>query len=136
MSAITKGLRDAAVANAALVALVSTYRGGPAIFTGKVPDDAVLPYVFISDVNTAPGVTDVKNSAGRDVQYDVFCFAPNKGSTVLVEDMAEEARKTYQRQPITIAGFTTIIASVNGPIPQDDDEAFGRVLTVTLTLSG
>ncbi len=133
-SEFVTGVRAAAVANGTLTALLSTYRGEPAIFTGEVPDDAALPYLLIQHVTQIPGRVDVKNSAGRQPSIDIHCYTENTGSSILVEDIAEQVYLTYHRQSIAVTGFATIISSVDGPEPLDGTDVFGRVLTVTLTL--
>lgn len=122
--------------NATLTALLSTYRTLPAVFTGEVPDDAALPYVLIDAVNDDPGPLDIKNNVGRQIVRDVKAFTNRNGSVATVESIAEEIRNTFHRKAssISITGFTTVIAQVSGPAPLDDDQAFGRVVTVTLVL--
>jgi len=132
MSIVSSALNDRLVADATLVALVSTYRGEAAVFTvDPPPDGATLPYI-ISAGEVVQTPFDTKNSRGRELWRDVRCYALKNGSAVTVEAMAERVRALLHRQPLTIAGFGVWLAECTGPIVADEDEAYGRIVTVRM----
>lgn len=134
MSVWTKTLYDALVGDATLAGLLSTYGGLPAVFTtDPVPGDATLPYIVTAgEVSQAP--FDTKLSRGRRIMRDVRCFAAASGSAETVEAIAERVRELLHRQPLVIPGFVWLIGECSGPIVADEPDAYGRVVTVTITV--
>jgi hypothetical protein len=131
MAEITKALYDRLSGDATLAAMLSTYGGTAAVFsTHPIPDDAALPYVTITSLAEAP--FDTKNSRGRDVSYDVGCYAEDLGSAVLVEQIKERVRTLLHRYKLTITNFATRIAEVSGTLQADEDGVFGRIVTIRL----
>lgn len=115
-----------------LTALLGTYRGEPAIFTtDPAPGDAVLPYIVTAGEVVA-NPEDTKTTRGRELWRDVRCYAPATGSAVTVEAMAERVRALLHRQALTIDGFVWIWASCSGPIVADEEDAYGRIVTVQM----
>jgi hypothetical protein len=116
-----------------LTGLLAVYGGEPAIFTtDPAPGDAVLPYIV------APGAVldtpfDTKVSRGRSVWRDIRCYAPATGSAALVEQIAERVRVLFHRHKLEVTGHETIIADTDGPTGADEEDAYGRIVTVKLT---
>ena len=134
MSVLTAAIHDVLAGDAALVALLATYGGRPAVFTtDPAPGDAPLPYVVTAgDVVQIPW--DTKLTRGREVWRDVRCYAAASGSAVTVEAIAERVRALLHRQAITIDGFTWVLAECSGPIVADEQDVYGRVLTAKFTI--
>lgn len=120
-----------------LVALLSTYRTLPAVFTADpVPEDADLPYVVTAGtVGDLGGAFDTKNAGGREILKDVRCYAEDTGSASLVESIKERVRVLFHRHALAVTGFTTAIAEVVGITPVDEDGVYGRVVSVRLSLT-
>jgi len=114
--------------------MLSTYGGVPAVFTiDPAPGDATLPYIVTAgDVSVVP--FDTKLTRGRTIVRDVRCYASASGSAATVEAMAERARALLHRQELTIAGFVWIWAECTGPITADERDAYGRIVTVRMTV--
>jgi hypothetical protein len=117
-----------------LASLLASYQGEPAVFTtDPAPESAVLPFIV-----TAGSVTespfDTKTTRGRTVWRDVRCYAPATGSARPVEEIAERARWLLHRYRLVVDGQEVWIAEVSGPIAADEDDAYGRVLTLRLVL--
>lgn len=140
---LTKAIRDALAADAALVALLSSYDppgagpAVPAIFTDPLPEQAVAPFVVLSgEVSQEPVLDDNDTGRGREVLYDVRCYTEQDGSRVLVDQIAERVRTVLHRQTLTIAGATHVQTIVSGPIVGDEIDLFGRVLTLRVIFDG
>lgn len=132
--AITEAIYDHLRADATLVALLANYGGQPAIFTADpVPGDATLPYIVTAgDAVSSP--FDTKTTRGRQIWRDVRCFTSATGSVKEVEDIADRVRALLHRQSFSIVGFAWIWAECSGPIVADEQDAYGRVVTVKLTI--
>ena len=130
MSILTQAIYDKLSADATLVALLADYRGGPAIFTtDPPPGDATLPYIVSAgDVTQVP--FDTKTTLGREVFRDVRCYAEADGSAVVVEEIAERVRELLHRQALVVTGFVWFLAECTGPWTADDDDAYGRIVTI------
>jgi len=53
---------------------------------------------------------------------------------VTVEAIAERVRALLHRQPLTIPGFAGLMAECSGPIGADEPDAYGRIVTVRMTV--
>lgn len=140
---LTKAIRDALVADATLVALLSSYDPpgaegpSPAIFTDPIPEGAQAPFVVLSgEVSQEPLLDDNSNGLGSEVLYDVRCYTAQGGSRVLVKQIANRIRALLHRQPLTIAGFAWVDTRVSGPIVGDEVDLYGRVLTARVLVDG
>jgi len=129
---LTTAIREVLTGDATLVGMVGTYEGEPAIFTvDPAPGDAVLPYIVTAgEVVDTPA--DTKTTLGRELWRDVRCYAPATGSAVTVEAMAERVRALLHRQTMEIDGFVWVWASCDGPIAADEEDAYGRIVTVRM----
>jgi hypothetical protein len=130
---ITQAIYTRLVGDGTLTAMVNMYNGLPAIFTTSIaPGDAVLPYIVASTlVSQAP--YDTKTSLGRITMIDVRCYTAETGSAVLVEQLAERVRTLLHRQPLIIVDHTWLWSSCSGPVSIDETDAYGRLVTVTVT---
>ena len=134
MGEITAAFHDRLAGSAALVALLASYRGAPAIFTaGTAPEDATKPYIVVSGEVTQDA-WDTKTTRGRQLWRDIRCYTAKDGSAVVVESLAELARALFHRHRLIIGGFEVIVAEVGGPIAVDEATAYGRVVTVRLVM--
>jgi hypothetical protein len=130
MNVLTQALYSRLAGDGALVALVNTYRGQPAIFTtDPAPDNAELPYIVTAG-NFSDAPFDTKTVLGRDIRRDVRCYAAADGSAVTVESTAERVRALLHRQPLDVDGFGVFLAECTGPIVADEPDAYGRIVTV------
>lgn len=134
MGAITAAFYDLLAGDPTLAGLLSTYGGNPAVFTtDPAPGDAIMPYVVTAgEVSLIP--FDSKTTLGRTIMRDVRCYTAADGSTVAVEAIAERVRALFHRQWIVIAGFNWILAECSGPIVADERDAYGRIVTVRMTM--
>lgn len=130
MSVFTEGFHAALIGDATLVALLSIFNGEPAVFTTRlVPPGAKLPYIVTTgEISNVP--FDTKNTLGRTINRDIRCFTELTGSAVIVEQIAARVREIFHRKSIVFVGFATFITDVTGPIEIDEDDAYGRVVTV------
>lgn len=117
-----------------LVGLLGSYRGGPAVFTtDPAPGDATLPYIVTAG-QVADAAFDTKTTRGRTLIRDLRCYSAASGSAATVEAIAERVRALLHRQTLEIDGFVWIWAECSGPIVADEQDAYGRIVTVTMTV--
>ena len=131
---LTESFHDLMAGDPTLVAMLATYKGAPAVFTtDPVPGDALLPYIVTAgEVVDTP--FDTKTSRGRTAWRDVRCYDNANGSAAQVELMAERVRALFHRQAISITDFEWIWGECSGPIVADEQDAYGRIVTVKLTI--
>jgi hypothetical protein len=134
VNVITAAFQSRMANDATLAALLATYDGVPAVFTtDPVPGDATLPYV-VSAGEAVNMPFDTKTTLGRKIWRDVRCYDSANGSAVKVEAIADRVRVLFHRQSFLIPGFAWILAECSGPIVADEQDAYGRIVTVKLTL--
>ena len=134
MNALTQAIYDKLAGDAPLAALLATYGALPAIFTtDPAPGDATLPYLVTAG-SVAVTAFDTKTTLGRVVARDVRCYAAASGSAETVEEIAARVRTLLHRQALVIPGFVWILSECAGPIAADEQDAYGRVVTVSLTM--
>ena len=134
MSAVTEAIYDALAGDGTLTALLTTYGGEPAIFTtDPAPGDAELPYI-VSAGEVAQTPFDTKTTRGRAVVRDVRCYTEASGSAVAVEAIAERVRALLHRQTLAISDFECVVADCSGPVAADGQDAYGRIVSIRLTI--
>lgn len=132
MSILTQAVYDRLAGDSALVAMLATYKGAPAIFTmHPVPGDARLPYVVsVGEISQVP--FDTKTCRGRELIRDVRVYADADGNPILVEAIAERVRALLHRGALTITGFQWVLSNVVGPIVADESHTYGRVVSMSV----
>lgn len=132
MSILTAAIQDRLAGDLTLAGLLSQYKGSPAVFTtDPAPGDAQLPYIITpGEISQAP--FDTKTTRGRELIRDVRCYAAATGSAVEIEAIVERARVLLHRQPLSIDGFTWLLSDVSGPILADEEDTYGRILSLSL----
>jgi hypothetical protein len=131
---LTSALYQVLAGDGPLAGLLSSYGGRPAVFTtDPAPGDAEFPYI-VSAGQFADAPFDTKNTRGRTVRRDVRCYDAAGGSAVTVEAIAERVRALLHRQPIVLTGFAWLWGECSGPISADEPDAYGRIVTVTMTV--
>lgn len=129
---LTEAIYDRLSGDAELAGLLASYEGGPAIFTvDPAPGNASLPYI-VSAGTTSQRPFEAKNQAGREMFRDIRCYSADTGSAETVEAMAERVRALLHRHRLVIDGFSTLVAEVSGPVTADEDDAYGRIVSLRL----
>lgn len=132
MQALTQALYDKLADDGTLTDLLSTYHGEPAIFTTEpAPGDAEMPYIVTAG-EVAQEPFDTKTTEGRIPTRDVRCYAPAGGSAITVEEIAGRVRALLHRQAMSIDGYTWVMSECSGPIAADEQDAYGRIVTVRM----
>lgn len=136
-SAINKGIYDRMANDATLTAMLSTYKGSPAIFTiATIPTDATFPIITANeDFSVLP--FDTKTIEGRQVTRFVRVFTEASGSRVLMDDIAERVRVLFHRQhlSVTIQGYQVLIIEVTGPeFLATDERIYGVEMEIRFVL--
>ena len=132
MSLVTRALYERLAGDYELTSLLSSYNGSPAIFTvDPPPGDAVLPYI-VSAGEVAQAPFDTKTDQGRDLRRDVRCYTEADDDGMTIEAIAERVRALLHRQPLAVDGFGIFIAECQGPIAADEEDAYGRIVSVRM----
>jgi hypothetical protein len=134
VTALQNAMHERLSTDAVIASGVTPYRSKPAVFSelpvqGWTDPDAV--YIVISPpVNDDP--RDSKNTTrAREVMHDVSVYGPQTGDSSLVDTLAERVRDLLHREPLTVSGYGTLIASCTGPIiAPTDDLIYGRIVMV------
>lgn len=131
---LTEAIYTRMADDATLVALLAGYKSEPAVFTtDPAPGDATLPYI-VSAGEVAQQPNDTKTTRGRLVWRDIRCYAPATGSAEAVEGIAERVRALFHRHELEVDGFELVVAECSGPIAADEDDTYGRIVTLRLVL--
>ncbi|MEE8262754.1 MAG: DUF3168 domain-containing protein [Gammaproteobacteria bacterium] len=119
---ITQAFFDALSADSNLVALLSTFSGQPAIFTGRtIPPDADRPYVWtVGEASQEPD-EEAKDTAARTLVRDIWIVADDKGSADEVEEIAERVREIMHRAALTL-GAVQWRTMASGPRMGETDD--------------
>jgi hypothetical protein len=134
LNALTQGIYDYLSADPTLVGMLASYDGAPAIFTiDPVPGDAVLPYL-VSAGDVTDTSFDTKLDLGRRIWRDVRCYAMADGDSMPVEEIAERVRALLHRHKLVVAGYGTLVAECSGPTASNEQDAYGRIVTVKLIM--
>ena len=134
MSVLTDALHSVLADDATLAGLLALYEGEAAVFTtDPAPDDANLPYIVTAG-EVAQTPWDTKTTQGRRAVRDVRCYTAKTGSAATVEAIAERVRALLHRQTIAVDDYDVIIARCTGPVAADEEDAYGRIVSVELVV--
>ena len=133
MSVFTAAIYSKMNGDATLTALLNSYNGNPAVFSGdRIPDNAELPYITISG-NIAVSRADTKTTQGREILRDIGCWDHQSSSVLNVENIAERVHDLFHRVALTITGHTNWLTEASGPITTPPEEGvFGRIVTLRI----
>jgi hypothetical protein len=82
-----------------------------------------------------PGVGETKTTTGRFVMHDIGLYKTEDGDPSDIQDMAELVRDTLHRNQLAVSGYgNALIVKAMGPIEVDEDQVYGRIVTVSLDL--
>lgn len=105
-----------------------------------VPADAKLPYVVISGpVSDEPD--DTFDAEYRTPEVDLHAYTARReaggSSAAPVNDIAERIRALFHRQNFAadITGYRALAIRCSGPIVNDGNNAYGRVVTARCLLT-
>jgi hypothetical protein len=134
MGPVTEAMHARLANDGTLISLLAAHNGEPAVFTTEpVPGKAEMPYIVTAG-EAASRPFDTKTSRGREIWRDVRCYAAASGSAERVEAMAERVYALLHRLPLAVEGFGVLLAECTGPIVADEDDAYGRVVTVRMIM--
>lgn len=130
MKVLQDAIFDRLAGSATITAGIGTFQGVPAIFTRfPIPGGAPARRITISS-SISDDPWDTKTSTGREVITDITVWTEESGDPSLVESLAEEVRALFHREPVDVTGYGNFIAVVGGPIENDDDQMYGRVISM------
>lgn len=105
----------------------------PAIFTAKLPEGAIAPFILlVGEISQEAVLDDNGEGRGREVLYDIACYTNETGSLAEVIQISERVRSVLHRRPLLISGKTHINTIISGPIVSDDIDLYGRTLTARI----
>jgi len=116
---------------------LAAYRSTKAIFTRfPVPEDAPDEYVFVGPP-IAASESGGKNLAGRAIVRDVTSVTLATGDPTRVNALASAVRSALRRWQPDLAGLArVIVAEPSGPIANDGDGTYGRVVSMRFVVHG
>ncbi len=135
MLSVQKAIWNALKGDTDLVALVSTYAGQPAIFTGDlVPEQAKLPFIVIN-----PPFTAVKQRTsiydGFELLFDIAVISQKTTSSALIDELTQAVYGVLLTTEIEIVDYKTLHQSVAQAISLDTDgEVAGRNIQFNIIL--
>jgi hypothetical protein len=134
VTALQAAIHARLAADTAFASQLATIASVPAIATERpVPPDMPLPYAVVNEpASNTP--FDTKTTRGREVLLDVGIFVSRESGAALCEDLAELARDAIHREPLAVAGYGNLVASVTGPVGAPADNLHGRIITVRTVL--
>ena len=135
MNALTVAIRNRMTGDTTLTAMLSTYRGGPAVFTiDPIPGDVNLPCIVASGA-VADVPFDTFGAIGREVTCDIRCYAANDGSRVVLSDIVERVRVLFHRVQLPVTGYQNVMTTVQRLHHDLDDAiAYGAAVTIVSLL--
>lgn len=136
MSVISAAFYTILSGDATLTGSLSTWKGKPAIFTYEpIPKEVDKPYILTVGAISDEPALDTKDSTGRRIVRDIRIYSDLTGTSANIETMAERVRTLFHRVGISVTGFKTIYVNVSGPITADEEDVYGRVISVELLLA-
>ena len=131
-------IRTALLADAGIVALLSTLRGTAAVFTRRpTPTDAIRPLIVVSEdisITDADGLRSDRPIVIRDIL--IYGDQPDQFRDV--ETLGYLIRDLFHRNKGSVVSATYDIIDIraSGPrkAPTSDEEVVGRVVTLTFIL--
>lgn len=132
---LPEAMRDLLVSDSSVTGKLAPYNGKPAVFTTPVaPAAAQLPYILTGGVTDTPARLS-KQDVGREIEWDIRCYAKDTGSVVAIEALKEAVRALVDGggQP-NLMPLHVVLFEVSLVIPADEPERFGRVITTRLVL--
>ena len=139
MRDVTKSIYRFLQADSNLNDLLGSYSGSTAIFTSTpVPESTGVPFVVVSG-----SVSDVdngtKNSQMRTVRTNVTVFSNEDGNVDKIEEIGEHLRdilgnKINTEAKLNIRHWHAAVVGTFGPIVNDVEDLYGRMVTVELLL--
>jgi hypothetical protein len=137
MTATQNALYDVVSVLADVTGWVGTYRSEVAVFTrSPIPPQVSGKYIVIRDALTdIPGVGETKETRGRFVAHDIALYKDANGDPSDLQDVAEAVRDALHRNQIPVSGYgNALIVKASGPVEADEDQVYGRIVTVSLEL--
>lgn len=111
---------------------LGSFMGHAAVFSAfPVPPNTTNPFIVtisIADVNL-----ETKNRTVREVTQDIAVYDEQDGSPVVIEEISEYLREKF-RAPFAVPDWTMSGLSLSGPVLNDSDDYYGRVLTARVVL--
>ena len=135
---IADALHELLTADAALVGLVASYRGGPAIFTARpIPADVPMPYVIIEGPSSDEAIRTLNGfEVGRRITRDISIFGAATGSSKAMQVLAERVRTALHGAAVTVDGFSRGRVTATGPVQLSaDEDTYGRIVGAHLRLT-
>lgn len=149
MQAVRDAIADRLLGLTEITDLIAIYRGVPAIInTEPVPRDVTGLYIVVRDAfydvefgtkTPSNPPADLIVTRGRIVYHDIAMYEESSGNSTNLEIVSLLVRDAFNRYPLPVSGWGTLIAKTRGPTttssdPATEEHADGRVVTVELTV--
>lgn len=149
MKVVRNAIADRLLALSGVTSNIATFRGIPAVFTeSPIPPSATGRIIVVRDSHIdlpfetktpSDPPADYVPTLGREVEHDIAIYENQTGDSEGLEDLALFIRESFNRYPLAVSGYGTLIAKTRGPIEasnneEDEQEVDGRIVTVALTV--
>lgn len=129
---LTRAIVDYLRTDTILSVKLGTFMGHAAVFSSSpVPTSVKKPFIVtvsISDVNL-----ETKNRTVREITQDIAIYDDNDGSPLVIEEISEYLREKF-RAPFAVPDWSMSGLSLSGPVLNDSEHFYGRVLTARVVL--
>lgn len=106
-----------------LAALLSDYRGQPAVFADSVPADAEPPWILIEGV-ASDVPQDARGLRLRELRLALRCLDATGAGSGRLEAVAARARALLHEDDLEAAGAALLAQSCHGPIRAPSERGF------------
>lgn len=126
----------------AVSASLAAWKGQPAIFNDRAPDDFLLtspekPFLIIAAPSRDEPM-ETFSETGRLILQDVRGYQRDEGSSAELDAVMRTVRDLFHNKPeqLTVTGGVCDVCRVTGPIqsPTSDESLIGRRVTIRLDL--
>jgi len=140
---LSKAIYQMLINDTTVTSLLSTYHGGPAVFTfAPYPEDAVKPLI-ITEGSVSDSARDTKTTIGDDIRRDVRCYTDETGDQMPVEQLGQAVKELFHRHEEKLqsymTGFGVVKCWADGPraanVHTVDEFVYGRIVSLTVWLT-
>lgn len=134
---VTRGLMIHFLADPNLAVMLGEFNGRASIFPGSpIPEGATSPFVVIQGASSDSSF-GIKGTMARDVTTDIGIYSEANGNVLEVDQPAEYLRwklEGFNQTDEFVRNWETPITEVFGPIQNDQEDLYGRVLSVRFVM--
>ena len=120
--------------DATLASMITSFNGAPAVFIGRVPEGASMPFIVITGPVSDLPRDDKGSKQGRELLLDFRVTMRASGSTKQVSLAGGRMRELLHRSAVAVAGYTPVYEEALGPVYDNQDDMYSMVLSLRVQL--